>query len=71
MYDHFHSECCTNLNREHGKKSNDAEKDKEVPQLTACHVKEKTRNHMWCLDTGYRNHICSDKFVFTDLNEFK
>ena len=31
MYDHFHSECCTNLNREHGKKSNDAEKDKEVP----------------------------------------
>ncbi|KHN01769.1 Retrovirus-related Pol polyprotein from transposon TNT 1-94, partial [Glycine soja] len=57
-YDHYQSECQTNLNKDNGEKTNFVEKEEEVSLLMVCHVKEETQQNMWYLDTGCSNHMC-------------
>ncbi|KAL5841332.1 hypothetical protein ACOSQ3_011935 [Xanthoceras sorbifolium] len=70
-YDHYKFECRTNLNKEHGEKSNFAANQEEeiVSLLMACHTKEEVDQNMWYLDTGYSNHMCGDKFTFSKVDE--
>ena len=34
-----------------------------------CHANQGTHQHLWYIDTGYNNHMCEDKSVFSDLDE--
>ncbi|KAL5820759.1 hypothetical protein ACOSQ3_022641 [Xanthoceras sorbifolium] len=71
MYDQYKIECRTNLNKEHGENSNFAVNQEEeiVSLLMACHAKEEINQNMWYLETGCNNHMCGDKFVFSELDE--
>ncbi|KAL5743756.1 hypothetical protein ACOSP7_026613 [Xanthoceras sorbifolium] len=70
-YDHYKFECRTNLNKEHGEKSNFVANQEEeiVSLLIACHAKKEVNQNMWYLDTSCNNHICGDKFAFSELDE--
>ncbi|XP_024042855.1 uncharacterized protein LOC112099667 [Citrus clementina] len=69
-YDHYCSECRTNLNKNRGEKSNFAEnEEEEISLLMACHTKEEGHQNLWYLDTGCNNHMCGDKSAFSDLDE--
>ncbi|KAH7557154.1 hypothetical protein JRO89_XS11G0061700 [Xanthoceras sorbifolium] len=70
-YDHYKFECRTNLNKEHGEKSNFVANQEEeiVSPLIACHAKKEVNQNMWYLDTGCNNHMCEDKFAFSELDE--
>lgn len=45
------------------------EKEEDISLLMACHKEEKMHGSMWYLDTGYSNHMCGDKSLFSDLDE--
>ncbi|GKV06221.1 hypothetical protein SLEP1_g18127 [Rubroshorea leprosula] len=69
-YGHYHSECCANLNR--GKSSNFAkhnEKNDDSSLFMVYHPKEVSKKNVWYLDTSCSNHMCGDKFAFSDLDE--
>ncbi|KAF2319993.1 hypothetical protein GH714_021775 [Hevea brasiliensis] len=75
-YGHYRSECRTNLNKYHGRRSNFTEtkeaeiKEEEVSLLMVCHSNEETSSNMWYLDTGCSNHMCGSKSAFSELDEF-
>lgn len=68
-YDHYQSECRTNLNWQNGERTHFAEKEDEISFLMVCHVNEATQQNMWYLDTGCNNHMCGDKKAFSELDE--
>ena len=69
IYGLYQSECQTNLDKEHGEKSNFVEKQEGISLLMACYAKEETHQNMWYLDTSYNNHMCGDKNLFSKLDE--
>ena len=54
------------MNKQSGDQTNFAKKEENVSFLIACHVKEKTQQNMWYLDTSCSNHMCEEKYEFSD-----
>lgn len=67
-YGHYRSEC-PNFYKGQGERSNYAEVEEETTLLMACHTKEEKTSNLWYLDSGCSNHMCGNKFLFSELDE--
>lgn len=67
-YGHYRSEC-PNFYRGKGERSNYIEVEEETTLLMACHTKEEKTSNLWYLDSGCSNHMCGNKFLFSELDE--
>ncbi|PRQ55987.1 putative RNA-directed DNA polymerase [Rosa chinensis] len=69
-YGHFKSECTSNLHYGRGEKANFAEKEEKEEEILLMAYHEGTNTDVWYLDSGCSNHMCGNKYLFSDYDEF-
>ena len=57
------------MSRSRRDQSHYVEKEEEISLLMACYANEEANHNLWYLDTGCSNHMCGDKFAFSEFDE--
>lgn len=74
-YGHYRLKCPT-FTLGQGEQSNYAmineenvEEEEETTLLITCHNKREKYDNMWYIDSGYSNHMCGNKLLFSEFDE--